>query len=224
MRTLPPPRDEAELLARARALAGSTVGEIAAACDARVPPDLRRHKGWLGELVEAALGASSASLPEPDFPHLGIELKTVPVDARGRPRESTYVCTVPLEESTGATWEGSWVRRKLARVLWVPVEGDGEIPLAARHVGSAILWRPDGEEEARLRRDWEELMERVCIEGMEHVSAHAGEVLQIRPKAAHARIRRGAVGADGAAMRTNPRGFYLRASFTRAILARHFRT
>jgi DNA mismatch repair protein MutH len=107
-------------------------------------------------------------------------------------------------------------------VLWVPVEAQPELPLASRRVGSALLWSPSVAQEAQLRRDWEELTDRICLEGMEQVSARIGEVLQIRPKAAHARIRRGAVGRDGAVIRTNPRGFYLRTSFTAAILREHY--
>lgn len=217
-----PPLDETELLARARAIAGLPLAALAATAGERVPADLRRHKGWVGELIERLLGATASSLPEPDFPALGIELKSVPVDRRGSPRESTHVCTVPLEEGLGLHWEESWVRRKLARVLWVPVESAPEIPLPERRVGMALLWSPSAEEEALLRRDWEELMEQICQGGLERITARMGEAMQIRPKAANARARRGAVGADGEYIRTNPRGFYLRASFTAAILKRHY--
>ena len=51
------PASEAELLARARALAGRTLGEIAATHAFCLPPDLRGHKGVIGELLEIALGA-----------------------------------------------------------------------------------------------------------------------------------------------------------------------
>jgi DNA mismatch repair protein MutH len=116
------PRDETELLQRARSIAGQTVGEIATRFGVAVPADLRRAKGWVGELVEIGLGAAAGSTPEPDFPHLGIEVKTIPVDASGRPRESTHVCAITLGEATGAQWPTSRVRAKLARVLWVPVQ------------------------------------------------------------------------------------------------------
>ncbi|MFA7619679.1 MAG: DNA mismatch repair endonuclease MutH [Thiohalomonadaceae bacterium] len=217
-----PPADERELLHRARALAGRSLRDIAHEARMAVPPDLRRNKGWVGELMEIVLGASSSSLPQPDFPHLGIELKTLPVDARGRPRESTYVCTVPLDEAVGETWEDSWVRRKLARVLWLPVQADPATPLAERRVGGALLWSPDAHEEARLRRDYDELMDFVYTGALDRVTARFGEVMQIRPKAPHARARRRALGVDGARVLANPRGFYLRASFTAAILERHY--
>lgn len=216
-----PPRDETELLARARRLAGRTLGELAAELGVAVPADLRRHKGWVGQLIEQALGASAGSLAAPDFEAIGVELKTLPVDSRGLPRESTYVCTVPLE-AAGEDWEHSWLRRKLARVLWLPVQAEKGLALAQRRIGSPLLWSPAPEEETLLRRDWEELTERILLGELEQISARHGEVLQIRPKAADSRAMRHAVGTDGERVLTNPRGYYLRTTFTAAILRRHF--
>ncbi len=218
----PPPHDATELLARAEALAGHRLGDLAVWLDLDVPADLRRHKGWVGQLLELALGAESGSLAEPDFPQLGIELKSLPVDAQGRPRESTYVCTAPLEAVTRGAWEESWLARKLARVLWVPVEAEAALPLAERRIGTPLLWSPDAEEATLLRRDWEELTERICHGELAAITARFGEVLQIRPKAAHSRVLTRTVNSEGELEWVNPRGFYLRPHFTGAILRRHF--
>lgn len=219
---VPPPDSEGELLERALALAGRPLGELAAALGLEPPPDLRRAKGWVGRLIEAHLGASAHSLPEPDFQSLGIELKTIPVGLDGRPLESTYVATAPLKEDCAQAWEQSWVARKLRRVLWVPVEGSRELPLANRRVGTGLLWSPTPEQAAVLRADWEELMDMICLGELERLSAHHGTFLQIRPKAAHSRVRSQGVGEDGAPLLTVPRGFYLRTSFTASILEAHF--
>lgn len=216
-----PPRSETELLARARRLAGLSLGQLARELGCRPPENLRRHKGWIGELLERALGASAGSLPEPDFPQLGIELKTLPVTRAGLPRESTYVCTVPLE-AHGETWETSWVRRKLQHVLWFPVEAEPGTALAERRLGTPLLWSPDAAQEEGLRADWEELMDMVCLGDLEAITAHHGTWLQIRPKAANARALTAGFGADGERILTLPRGFYLRTTFTAAILRRHF--
>ena len=218
----PPPRDEAELLQRCHSMAGLTLASLAERFAVPVPTDLRRNKGWSGQLLEHILGASAGSQAEPDFVSLGIELKSIPVDRAGRPCESTYVCTVPLDDCLGQTWERSWLRRKLQRVLWVPIDGEKSIPLGERRVGQALLWSPDAGEEAALRTDWEELMDMVCMGELEQISARLGEVLQIRPKAANARVLSRAVGEDGRPVLTNPRGFYLRPAFTAAILRRHY--
>ncbi|HEY0634040.1 MAG TPA: DNA mismatch repair endonuclease MutH [Gammaproteobacteria bacterium] len=218
-----PPESIDELMKRATAIAGMRLGQLAQQWNVAVPLDLRREKGWVGQLIERALGASAASLAEPDFQLIGVELKTIPLDRHGRPRESTYVCTVPLEtEAMGQRWEISWVRRKLATVLWMPVEGDNTIALAERRIGNPLLWCPTAEEEALLRNDWEELMEMICTGQLESITASLGEALQIRPKAASASVRGRAIGVEGTLVRTNPRGFYLRSRFTAAILQRSF--
>lgn len=221
-RPSPPPASEAELVERARRMAGQTLAEIASGMGLSVPDDLRRNKGWVGQLIELKLGADAASHAEPDFRAIGVELKTLPIDCNGLPRESTYVCTVPMDGAPGINWEASWVRRKLSRVLWVPVEADPAIPLAARRVGSALLWSPNSSEEAQLREDWEELMEMIGMGGVEQLTARLGEVLQIRPKAANSKASCQAVGEDGAPILSNPRGFYLRSTFTRAILKQNY--
>ena len=213
-----PPRDEAELLARARHWAGATVGELARTLEQDVPRDLRRHKGWLGELLENALGATAGSRPLPDFTELGIELKTIPIGADGRPRESTHVCSVALGNLIGQRWQDSTVRLKLARVLWVPVETRDELPLAARRIGLPRLWSPDTAQESVLRADWEEHMELLSTGRFEELDARLGLYLQIRPKAANRRALTAAGDSGGAPAATLPRGFYLRSRFTHAIL------
>jgi len=93
-----PPDSTAELLHRAHALAGLTLTELADELRQSLPVDLRRDKGTVGQLIELALGASAGSRAEPDFPHLAVELKTLPVDRNGKPLESTYVCVAPMAQ------------------------------------------------------------------------------------------------------------------------------
>jgi DNA mismatch repair protein MutH len=214
----PRPRTEQELLQRARALAGAALADIAAALHRPVPADLRRAKGWIGELIETALGATAGSKPEPDFPELGVEVKTLPVDGKGMPKESTHVCAISMREAAGARWETSLARAKLARVLWVPVEASPAIPLPMRHVGQAILWSPDAREEALLRRDWEEHMELLALGRGEEIRGEMGVALQVRPKAASGGARTTGSNGDGARSATLPLGFYLRTGFTAAII------
>lgn len=219
---LSPPRSESELWRRAEAIAGYTLAELAARAAVTVPDDLRRAKGWTGKLIERLLGASAASRSEPDFPLIGVELKTLPVGVDGRPTESTYVCTVPLLVRSGLSWEQSCVYRKLKRVLWLPVEADPKLSVGNRQLGFPLLWSPSTAEERALRSDWEELMEMVVLGQVESLTAYQGDHLQVRPKAANARARRLGIGNEGAKIATLPRGFYLRNRFTAAILQRHF--
>jgi DNA mismatch repair protein MutH len=207
---------------RAAELAGLRLAELAGRFAVPVPPDLRRAKGFVGSLLERALGATAGSRAVPDFPELHIELKTLPVDRSGSPVESTFVCTIPLAEMSAVEWGESRVRRKLARVLWVPVEGERSIPVGERRIGQALLYELTAEDEALLRADWEELAGYIGRGHVEELRGHLGKVLQIRPKAAHSRARRVGIDAEGAPFAALPRGFYLRPSFTGSLLARHF--
>ena len=213
-----PKHDLASLFNAASDLAGRTFAELAAQQGLRVPNDLRRDKGWVGQLLEAALGASAGSQALQDFPELGVELKTIPLDANGKPLETTFVCTTPLIDIAGLNWESSNVRNKLQCVLWIPIDGRREIPLNQRTVGTAFLWQPSAEEEAQLRTDWQEHMDKIALGQVEQITAHQGEVLQLRPKAANSRVLTDAIGPHGELIQTLPRGFYLKTQFTGQII------
>lgn len=221
--TVEPPRTEAELLERARALAGVTVAQLAARLGIPAPGPSRRAKGYAGQLLEAALGATAGSASAPDFQNLGVELKSLPVNAAGRPRESTYVCTVTLLPGTEWAFETSCVRRKLARVLWFPVLSEPGEPVGDRRLGRATLWSPDAEQLGTLHADFEEHMEHIQLGHVGELTARHGVALQVRPKAASNRERTEAIGPDGRRFLTNPRGFYLRPGFTNEIIARSVR-
>jgi DNA mismatch repair protein MutH len=212
-----PPRDEDELARRLRALEGRTLGALAAEHGAQVPADLRRHKGWVGQLIERALGATAASRAEPDFCSLGVELKTVPLGAGGGPLESTFVASLDLG-ALDRRWEASAVRKKLRRVAWVGVEADKQIALEQRRCACALLWSPAPAQEAALRRDYEDIVELIDEGFFARVTGHAGEVLQLRPKGRDAAALRWALDEECAPVRNPPRAFYLRTAFTAAVL------
>ena len=213
-----PPLSERDLMLHARALDGMTVRELARLLGRPLPTDAVHGKGLAGELAELALGASAGSTDRPDFIELGVELKTIPVDASGHVRESTYVCALDLGTVEREEWEGSRVRRKLARVLWLPVAWSPGEPPGERRYGTARLWSPSSEEEEALRADWLQLVGRIAVGGIDEVTAHMGQVLQIRPKAASGAARTGARGPEGELLETIPRGFYLRSTFTERVL------
>ncbi len=212
------PKTEQELLQRAQAIAGLRFAELAQSLHMPVPPDLKRDKGWGGMLIETALGATAGSKAEQDFAHLGIELKTLPINAQGMPLETTFVSLAPLTQNVGVSWENSHVRHKLSKVLWILVEGERQIPLSERRVGQPILWQPSAQQELRLKRDWEELMEYISLGKLEQINATLGEVLQLRPKGANSKALTRGIGKHGEMIDTLPLGFYLRKTFTAEIL------
>lgn len=220
------PKDEPnsihELMHRAEALAGLTLGEVAEVANVKVPKDFKREKGWTGQLLELCLGASAGSKTQQDFAKLGIELKTIPIDENGKPLETTYVCFAPLTNIAGIEWQTSSVKNKIQKVLWVPIDGRREIAPQDRCIATPFLWSPDIEQGIQLRTDWEELMEMIALGQIEGITARHGQYLQLRPKAANGNVLTEALGKNGQIIKTRPRGFYLRKEFTLKVLEQAF--
>jgi DNA mismatch repair protein MutH len=202
---------------RIQALSGKTLGQLAQNVGLLLPDQLMTHKGLVGQLLEHLLGTDAGNQSKPDFLKLGIELKTVPVNAQRRPKESTYVCTVPLNQRPFERFETSVVQAKLAHVLWVPLLTDAPL-VADWTILDAVFWQPNQEQFNTLKTDFEELMDAIAMGGLETITSRMGEALHIRPKAADGKQLTNTFGSDGSLEKTLPRGFYLRTSFTAKII------
>ncbi|MDF1828169.1 MAG: DNA mismatch repair endonuclease MutH [Legionellaceae bacterium] len=213
------PNTEAELLVRCRMIEGLSFAQLATQYGVCVPTNPVQRKGWLGGLVEKALGTTAGTESKPDFHHLGIELKTLPISARGTPVESTFVTSINLLTIHHEQWETSACYAKLKHVLWLPIEGDTHISFAHRRIGRAFLWSPTPKDAQILKRDWTELSFMLGSGQMADVDATMGVYLQVRPKAANARSLCYGFDAEGNKVPTLPRGFYLRPSFTENMLS-----
>ncbi|MBM7074121.1 DNA mismatch repair endonuclease MutH [Shewanella sp. 202IG2-18] len=216
------PKSINELLSRATDIAGLTLAHVAELNHAPVPKDLKRDKGWVGQLIEAELGATAGSKAEQDFQEIGVELKTIPINQNGKPIETTFVTFCSLMPPFTASFEDSVVFKKIQRVLWVPIEGDRDIPVRDRRIGTPFLWQPDQNEFLLLKQDWEEIIELISLGKVETITARYGEVMQLRPKAANSKALTETIDEFGKIIQVNPRGFYLKTSFTSRILAKAF--
>ena len=212
------PSSEEELWQRAVTLVGKTLGDVAQSLGVVQVSLGPRAKGKIGELVEKALGVVPRRGRCLDFPTLGIEVKSVPVSEQGMPLESVFVCGFSLEDAAYAEWETSWVRAKLRRVLFVPVVTPRRSSFRERRIGQVVLWSPSAREEAALRCDFEEILGRIGVGGIEDVGGHIGVALQMRPKARDGRPRIWAYGPEGEPMPTVARGFYLRRRFVAKVI------
>jgi DNA mismatch repair protein MutH len=216
------PRSTAELLNRCEQIAGHSLAELAEMAEQPMAKDLRSNKGWVGQLIEWHLGATAGSKPEQDFKHLGIELKTIPIDQNGRVLETTFVCSAPILNTSQLNWENSNVRNKISKVLWVPVQGERTIPLGDRIVGNSFLWSANLQQTQLLKLDWNEIMEKIALGQIESITARNGQVMQLRPKAANGKCLTNAFGEDGQLIKVRPRGFYLKKTFTQSIISQQF--
>ena len=182
-----------------------------------------RTKGWSGQVIEHELGVAVGGARGPDFEALGIELKTVPVTPALVPLESTAVCQIDPIAIAGESWETSYVRAKLARVLFVALE----VPPGARSVGdrrvaAVRLWAPARDEEAALRADFELFVREYFRRGRAaEITGHLGERAAGAPEGPRRRRPARRLRRGRAARRASARcGFYLRPAFVARILAR----
>jgi DNA mismatch repair protein MutH len=213
-----PPKTEALLLERCREIEGFSFSALLGQVSITVPDNPVQRKGLIGGVVERILGTTAGNAAKPDFHHLGIELKTIPIGHLGKPLESTFVTSINLLNIHEETWEHSQCYSKLKRVLWLPVEGDKNIPFMHRRLGRAFLWSATPKDEKILANDWEDLSFMLGRGQLAEVDARMGTYLQVRPKAANARALCYGFDEDGNKVLTLPRGFYLRPSFTEKMM------
>ncbi len=212
------PHDEAALLQQASRLAGMTLAQLAMTLRLSIPQHTTQRKGWAGRAIEMALGAPSGNLARPDFDVLGIELKTIPMLAPGKPTQSTFITSIPLLTIHEQTWKTSTCYAKLKRVLWIPIEDCETIPFMHRRIGQGVLWSPSAAQETILENDWRLLTGMIATGRLAELDARLGEYLQVRPKGANAKSLCEALNDAGQKVMTLPRGFYLRRLFTAQVL------
>jgi DNA mismatch repair protein MutH len=208
------------LLAHARALVGVELSELADTLGLPVPVGHVRTKGWSGQVIEQELGAVVGGGRGPDFAALGVELKTVPVRESLEPLESTAVCQIDPVAIAGESWDSSYVREKLACVLFVALAvPPGARSVGERRVAAVRLWSPDADETRALRADFELFVRGYYRQGRAaEITGHLGAVLQVRPKGRDADDLRDAYDASGNPARVGKHGFYLRPAFVARIL------
>lgn len=211
-------QSEKELLARCKVIEGWSFAQLATELGLLIPQHPLKRKGWTGQAIEYALGATAGSKSAPDFCSLGIELKTLPISHLGKPKESTFVTSIPLLTIHQQTWKTSQCFAKLKRVLWLPIEGDISIIFSDRRIGQAKLWSPTAEEETILEKDWSDFVLMFSTGRTAEINASMGDYLQIRPKAANGKSLGYCFDEVGNKVLTMPRGFYLRSNFTERIL------
>lgn len=213
-----PPKTEEELLDRCNTLEGLSFGQLSMSLDLSIPFNPNQRKGWVGQALEIALGTDAGNHSMPDFQHLGIELKTLPISKSGKPTESTFITTIPLLTIHQQNWNSSQCYSKLKRILWFPIEGETDIPYAQRRIGRGFIWSPDEHQERVLAADWNYLTLQISTGQLETIDATAGDYLQVRPKAANGKSLCYGYDSEGNKVKTLPRGFYLRSNFTSKIM------
>ena len=207
-----------ELISNLNNLVGHNLVDLAKIADVPVPISPTHGKGFTGELLELLLGATAQNLPIPDFPKLGLELKTLPVDKNLVPLESTFLSHAPLTNIRGLTFEKSPLYSKIIRVLFVVVIAQRDMDYQDRTVAGYFFYTPSKEDLEQIKRDYDELYELVKTGQVETINARIGHIIQMRPKGADGKALTDCIGPDGEIIKTRPRGFYMRRAYTAQLV------
>src|SRR4029079_6817419 len=90
-----------------------------------------------------------------DFERFGVELKTVPIDSRDRPVESTSFPSFIHEELQYETWPDSDLLGRLNRILFVPIRRSKGQDQGEGVVQKAFFWSPPEADLVGISGEWE---------------------------------------------------------------------
>ena len=212
-----------ELINSLNSIVGKSISELAKIANVPLPISTTHGKGFTGELLEIVLGATAENRPIPDFPKLGLELKTLPVDKNLVPLESTFFCHAPLTGIRNLNFENSALYSKIKRVLFVVVTAQRDMDFKDRIIAGYFFFTPNEEQLNQIKSDFEELYEMVKTGYVERINARIGQIMQLRPKCANGKALTDCTGPEGEIIKTRPRGFYMRRSFTKELIERELK-
>lgn len=214
-------RDEPEVLQHARTLIGCTAGEVAAAIGQMAYLDEPKAQGktGVGGLVEWYFGKPPNNSPEPDIPELAIEIKTIPLEQRGRtsrqlgPKEPTSLTMMDYARVAEEGWQQAYVRKKLHRILWIPYIHDFDDK--RKHTfQQPFLWSPAAHDLPYFEQDYEVVRQTILAGKAHQLSETLSVVLAARRKG---------IGADKRKQPKSPilapsRAWALKSAYTSTVL------
>ena len=208
-----------EILAQAKRYQGKTINEVSGELGTSIPEDHVHTKGKVGNLFEVLPGSDAKSHSSPDFEKIGLELKVVPINEKGKPWETTAITSIDYMEIPSQKWEDSRAYRKTRHILFVPIiQMSKKASIGERRVGKPFLWRPSPQVDSQLKKDWESAAY-LIREGRAHeLTGRMGLYMQPRTKGRNSTDLVEAPGIDNQIVRVKRRAFYFRVSFTRRII------
>lgn len=180
------------------------------------------NKGFGGNLVDAILGADAGNEPAPDVSSLGIEIKTIPIEAGPSVQWPTKVTAMNYADVATTQWAESTVFHKLRTVLFVPIVKYDTSSPDHWYIRRPFLWLPSQEILKQLEHDYNSVRKLVLDHHFDDIHSGRppngqGKYLMVKPAAAKGSSRRQYV-VDGQSYSLQPKAWMLRESFTEPIL------
>ena len=87
-----------------------------------------------------------------------------------------------------------------------------------RVIAGYFFFTPNEAQFNQIKSDYDELYEMIKTGHVESINARIGQIMQLRPKCANGKALTDCIGIDGEIIKTRPRGFYMRRSFTKELI------
>lgn len=216
----PEPTSLVELEQRLQRLLGRSIAELSQLALLQAPNNSKGAKGYIGLLIELFLGAHAHNLPSPDFVNLGIELKTMPVGFDLMPQESTFICNADLAPNGFVPFTQSALYHKLKKILFVLILAphNPRLNLGERRVLGYFFFHLSAPVSQIIETDYNEFQEMLLAGQAQEINGTMGTIVQLRPRANKFNELISITNHEGEYAYVKPRGYYLRASFTRQLL------
>ena len=214
-----PPKDLTTLLERLDLIVGRSLQELATLAKVHIPENNLNGKGFCGQLLEIFLGANAHNLSQPDFLNLQIELKTLPVNSDLSPQESTFICSADINPERYIPFEHSALYHKIKNILFVLLLAPKGLPIKDRRIIGYFFYQPDQNELDQIATDYNEFCELIFSSNARSINGSLGNIIQMRPKAAHSNVFTPIRDSQGQTTYAGPKGYYLRASYTKKLIA-----
>lgn len=191
--------------------------ELAETLGYDISKDPTSMKSAAGDIAELVAGKKPDSLPQADLSEFDIEVKTVPLDLTGHPRENTKITALNYTNLLREKWETSHVYEKVRVVLFVPIVKEDTKRPEAWYVRSPFIWMPSRDQFDVLRKDWETIRRMVRVG--EQLTAKVGDYLIANTSGqGKGRDVRSYELTDGRRIEVKTRAFFLRKTFVAEIL------
>lgn len=179
---------------------------------------LPRGRTGVGDLVELYLGKLPDNSPEPDFPDLGVEVKSLPMKRLRRSswtvKEPTSLSMIDFNKLVKEDWATTPLRRKIDRILWVPYEHNSADKRESRFRRS-FLWSPPSEDIPAYEADYRAVRALVLAGKAHEISERLSLVLSARRKGATGEATRS---QPGTLVKAKSRAWAFKVAYTRPIL------
>jgi DNA mismatch repair protein MutH len=191
--------------------------ELAETLGYDIAKDPTSMKSAAGDIAELVAGKKPDALPQADLSEFDIEVKTVPLDLTGKPRENTKITALNYTKLLKEKWETSHVYEKVRVVLFVPIVKEDTKRPEAWYVRSPFIWMPSRDQLAVIRKDWEKIKK--MVRSGDQLTATVGEYLIANTSGqGKGKDNRTYELPDGRTIDVKTRAFFLRKTFVAEIL------